>query len=229
MSWIPRAQQMTLQNMYEEFMTQKLEQEGIARSKTYRKILTENIRKLSTLKAGEDAKKRLAGVLPFQTLNIVDRTTEITEPTETTETQICYGQSNNNSKPIKNKTNNNQNNQNQVKILRREPAANQNKENSSDMKCMLCNDPHATHRCPFTRQLRDGKMKAPPNFCWSHCGRIYDLCHKKECFIISTKKVKKLNLTCGKPNHGNKHFLLCPIESCRKGAENSGRNKLERK
>ena len=143
----------------------KLEKEGIARSKTYRKILTENIRKLSTLKAGDDAKKRLAGVLPFQTLNIVDRTTEITEPTETTETQICYGPSNNNSKWIKNKTNNNQNNQNQVKILRREPAANQNKENSSDMKCMLCNDPHATHRCPFTRQLRDGKMKAAPNFC----------------------------------------------------------------
>ena len=118
MSWIPRAQQMTLQNMYEEFMTQKLEQEGIPRSKTYRKILTEYIRKLSTLKAGDDAKKRLAGVLPFQTLNIIDRTTEITEPTETTETQICYGPSNNSSKPIKNKTNNNQNNQNQVKILK---------------------------------------------------------------------------------------------------------------
>ena len=26
-------------------------------------------------------------------------------------------------------------------------------------------------------------------------------------------------MTCGKHNHGNKHFLLCPIESCRKGAE----------
>ena len=44
MSWIPRAQQMTLQNMYEEFMTKKLEQEGIPRSQTYGKILTENIR-----------------------------------------------------------------------------------------------------------------------------------------------------------------------------------------
>ena len=54
MSWIPQTQQMTLQNMYEEFMTKKLEQEGIPRSQTYRKILTENIRKLSTLKSGED-------------------------------------------------------------------------------------------------------------------------------------------------------------------------------
>ena len=35
-------------------MNEKLEKEGIPRSKTYRKILTENIHKLTTLKAGED-------------------------------------------------------------------------------------------------------------------------------------------------------------------------------
>ena len=58
----------------------------------------------------------------------MDRTTEITEPTETTETQICYGPSNNSSKPIKNKTSNLQNNQNQVKLLKREPDVNQNKK-----------------------------------------------------------------------------------------------------
>ena len=46
-------------------------------------------------------------MLPFQTYNIVDRTTEITEPVETTDTQICYGPSSNLSKPIKNKTSNN--------------------------------------------------------------------------------------------------------------------------
>ena len=71
MSWIPRAQQITLSNMYEELMTEKLEKEGIPRSVTYRKILTENIKKLTTLKAGDDAKKRLIGVQKFQTLNIM--------------------------------------------------------------------------------------------------------------------------------------------------------------
>ena len=67
----------------------------------------------------------------------MDRTTEITEPTEITETQICYGPSNNSSKPIKNNINNKQSNQHQVKILKREPAVNQNKENDSDMKSMF--------------------------------------------------------------------------------------------
>ena len=38
-------------------------------------------------------------------------------------------------------------------------------------------------------------------------------------FYHFNQESKKLNLTCGKPNPGNKHFLLCPIESCRKGAE----------
>ena len=229
MSWIPKAQQMTLQNMYEKFMTDQLEQEGIPRSKTYRMILTENIRKLSTLKAGDDAKKRLAGILPFQTLNIMDQTKEVVDSKDITETQICYGPSKNSPKPIKNNMSNQQNNQQQVKILKREPDAKQTKENNSDLKCMLCNDPHATHPCPFTRQLRDGQMKAPPNFCWSHCGRVYDLCNKKQCFIVSTKKLKKLNLTCGKPNHGNRHFLLCPIEGCRKGAEKFWQRQTEKK
>ena len=78
------------------------------------------------------------------------KTTEITGPVETTETQICYGPSSNLSKPIKNKTSNNQN---QVKILKRDPTDNQNKDDKADMKCMLCNDPHTTHRCPQTRHL----------------------------------------------------------------------------
>ena len=54
MSWIPRAQQITLSKMYERLMTDKLELEGIPRSKTYREILTENIATLTTLKAGEE-------------------------------------------------------------------------------------------------------------------------------------------------------------------------------
>ena len=94
---------------------------------------------------------------------------------------------------------------------------------------MLCNQSHATHRCMFTRKLRDGQIKAPPNFCWSHCGRVYDLCHKKQCYIITTKNIKKLNLTCGKPNHGNKHFLLCPIEGCKKGCEKFWHKQADKK
>ena len=85
--------------MYEEFMTQNLEHQSIPRSQTYEKILTENIRKLVTLKAGDDAKKRLAGVLPFQTLHIVDRPIEGIEPTEI----VNYGPSNNSSKQLKTK------------------------------------------------------------------------------------------------------------------------------
>ena len=41
--------------------------------------------------------------------------------------------------------------------------------------------------------------------------------------------MKKLNLTCGKPNHGNRHFLLCPIEGCRKGAEKFWQKQAEKK
>ena len=33
------------------------------------------------------------------------------------------------------------------------------------------------------------------------------------------KNGKSIKLTCQKPNHGNKHFLLCDIESCRKISE----------
>ena len=36
-------------------------------------------------------------------------------------------------------------------------------------------------------------------------------------------------MTCGKPNHGNKHFLLCPIEGCRNGAEKFWHKQAEKK
>ena len=48
-------------------------------------------------------------------------------------------------------------------------------------------------------------------------------------FYCFNKKLKKLNLTCGKPNHGNRHFLLCPIEGCRKGAEKLWQKQAEKK
>lgn len=103
-------------------------------------------------------------------------------PTDTlTETQICYGPPNNNTNSTKNKTSSNSNNngQHKVTVLKRNSTDNQKKETNSDIQCMLCNQSHATYRCTFTRKLRDGQIKAPPNFCWSHCGRVYDLCQKK--------------------------------------------------
>ena len=85
---------------------------------------------------------------------------------------------------------------------------------------MLCKSQnHATHWCLQTRQLRDKKRPVPPNFCETHCGRVSALCNKKACAIITTKNGKSLNLTCQKPNHGHKHFLLCDIESCCKTSE----------
>ena len=54
MSWIPRAQQITLSKMYERIMTDKLYLEGTPRSRTYREISTEKIATLTTLKAREE-------------------------------------------------------------------------------------------------------------------------------------------------------------------------------
>ena len=51
---------------------------------------------------------------------------------------------------------------------------------------------------------------------------------KKICAIIKTKAGKLFNLTCQKPNHGNKHFLLCDIESCRKNSEKYWKKLQER-
>ena len=84
---------------------------------------------------------------------------EVDTPTNTpTETQICYGPPNNNTNSTKNKTSSNPNNngQNKVTVLKRDSTANQKKENNSVIQCMLCNQPHATHRCVLTRALRDG-------------------------------------------------------------------------
>ena len=78
----------------------------------------------------------MAGIQKFQTLNIVEESNTLTD--SLTETQICYGPSNNNTNSTKNKTNsNNNNNQNQVKILKRNSATDQKKENNPDIKCYV--------------------------------------------------------------------------------------------
>ena len=41
--------------------------------------------------------------------------------------------------------------------------------------------------------------------------------------------MKKLNLTCEKPDQSFKHFLLCPIEGCRKASEKYWHKQADRK
>ena len=93
------------------------------------------------------------------------------------------------------------------------------KEVKTEVKCMLCNRKHPTHHCFDTKKICDNVLKAPPNFYEKHCSKIYDLCYKNKYYIVNSYNTKKLNLTCGKPDHGFKHFLLFPIESCRKASE----------
>ena len=38
-----------------------------------------------------------------------------------------------------------------------------------------------------------------------------------------------MNLTCGKTDHGNKHFLICQIERCRKASEKHWQNQEKNK
>ena len=107
-----------------------------------------------------------------------------------------------------------------IKILTKDQFDPNTKTQNLNSPCMLCNSlNHPTHRCLQTRQLRDKKQPLPFNSCEIHRGKVYALCNKKACAIIKTKAGKLLNLTCQKPNHGNKHFLLCYIESCRKISE----------
>ena len=53
--------------------------------------------------------------------------------------------------------------------------------------------------------------------------KINDICHNNKCFIIHTQNDKKLNLTCGKTDHG------CPIEGCRKASEKYWQNQEKEK
>ena len=95
---------------------------------------------------------------------------------------------------------------------------------------MICkSSEHPSHRCIKIRQLRDKKQPIPSNFCETHCGRITPLCSNKACAIVKLKNGRLLNLTCQKPNHGNKHFLLCDIETCRKNSEKYWKKLHERK
>ena len=48
-------------------------------------------------------------------------------------------------------------------------------------------------------------------------------------FYHLSQKQKKLNLTCNKPDYGNKHFLLCQSEGCRKASEKYWQNQEKKK
>ena len=95
----------------------------------------------------------MAGISKFQTLNIIEEAD--TSTNTVTKTQFFYGPYNNNTKSTKNKTSSNPNNNNQTKVtvLKRDSVINQKKENNLDIQSMLCNQPHDTHRCTYTRKL----------------------------------------------------------------------------
>ena len=151
---------------------------------------------------------------------------------EQTDNQVCYGQLKN--KPIspsqsKSTPPQNNNKPNKVTVFKHDQPLPNKRGETKESVCVLCNKPHPTHRCLLTRQIHDGNLKAPQNFCPKHCGKINDLCHNNKCFIIHTQNNKKLNLTCGKTNHGNRHFLICPIEGCRKASEKYWQNQEKKK
>ena len=180
------------------------------------------------------------GATGYQTLNIVETSVEpeVSQVDEQDEYNVHYGTnstSNNMGHKSKQKVTNQPHQKqqtstpNKIKILTRDQFDPSNKTQNLNSPCMLCNSSnHPTHRCLQTRQLRDKKQPVPSNFCETHCGKVYALCNKKACAIIKTKAGKLLNLTCQKPNHGNKHFLLCDIESCRKISEKYWKKLQER-
>ena len=133
---------------------------------------------------------------------------------------MCSGTNNNSSAHNKTKQRPPPNNPNKITVLKRDQSGNDGKTQNLNLPCISCNSTkHPTPRCLETRKLRDKKRQAPANFCETHCGRVYALCNKKDCAIITTKTGKSLNLTCQKPNHSKKNVLLCDIESCRKVSE----------
>ena len=67
--------------------------------------------------------------------------------------------------------------------------------------------------------------------CLKHCGMKTEACNNngiQKCYIIKHYR-SQLNLTCSKPDHGVKHFLLCDHESCRKASEKYWAKVAERK
>ena len=107
-----------------------------------------------------------------------------------------------------------------IKILTKDQFDPNTKTQNLNSPCMICKSPkHPSHRCLQTRKLREKEQPLPHNFCETHCGKVTAMCNNKACAIVRFKSGKVLNLTCQKPNHGNKHFLLCDIESCRKNSE----------
>ena len=70
--------------------------------------------------------------------------------------------------------------QNKISILQRDQPSIDSKNQNSNLPCMLCKSQnHATLWCLQTRQLRDKKWPVHPNFCETHCGRVFALCKKR--------------------------------------------------
>ena len=231
LSWIPKSQtQISMRKFIKEIKEEK-DLNSTPFSKTYHDILTQELNIITNLQANEETKKDMYGVTGFQTLNIVEAPIEpeISQGEDQDEITVHYGtnitpkSTENNPKhktnPRKHQIQTASSPQ-KIKILTKDQFDPNTKTQNLNSPCMICKSPsHPSHRCLQTRQLRDKQRPLPSNFCKTHCGRITALCNKKACAIIKTRAGKIFNLTCQKPNHGNKHFLLCDIESSRKNSE----------
>merc|ERR1711867_407627 len=204
---------------------------GDAFSKTYHDILTQELNIITNLQANKETKKDMYGFAGFQTLFVFEAPIEqgISQDEGPDEITVHYG-TNTTPKSTKNnpqhKTNPKRHqiqtasSPQKIKILTRDQSGSNTTTQNLNSLCMICKSPeHPSHRCIKIRQLRDKKQPIPSNFCETHCGRITPLCSNKACAIVKLKNGRLLNLTCQKPNHGNKHFLLCDIETCRKNSE----------
>merc|ERR1711895_309191 len=240
LSWIPKSQtQISMRKFIQEIKEGK-ELKGDAFSKTYHDILTKELNIITNLQANEETKKDMYGVTGFQTLNIVEdpREQEISQDESQDEINVHYG-TNNNPKNTKNNPHHKTNIKKsqiqstsppqKIKILTRDQSGSNSLTQNLNSPCMICkSSEHPSHRCIKIRQLRDKKQPIPSNFCETHCGRITPLCSNKACAIVKLKNGRLLNLTCQKPNHSNKHFLLCDIETCRKNSEKYWKKLQER-
>ena len=106
---------------------------------------------------------------------------------------------------------------NNLNLVKREASAPAARKKDT-ITCILCGDSHLAHRCLLTRKIRDKELIAPNDFCIKHCGKKGETC-KDKCYLFKKLNGKVIDLTCGKKDHGLRHFLLCQHETCRKHSE----------
>ena len=197
LGWLPKTHTSEIMKHLGS-MTRDLTDYNIPMSESYYQILLQETGNLSSLRSDEQAKNEYANLVnvKFPTLQITSQ-----HPTEQENLELHQD-----TYPI-NYTKNNIPQKGKDKLIKEDKTSN------PILKCPLCGQNHPAHRCVELRNLRDGKIKVPDNFCVKHCGPRNDRCESKKCYIFY-KGGRYINLSCGKTDHGLKHFLICDAESC---------------